>query len=68
MTAPSPEARLFDLGGVLIDAQPRRILEAWSPHSALDAGAPADACVIDEVYRGHERGEVSDDELFRHVI
>ena len=65
---PSPEALLFDLGGVLIDVQPRRILEAWSPHSALDAGALADAFVIDDVYRAHERGEVSDDEFFRHVI
>lgn len=68
MTTPAPEALLFDLGGVLIDVQPRRILEVWSPYSALDADALAAAFVIDDVYRGHERGEVSDDEFFHHVI
>ena len=68
MTMPSPEALLFDLGGVLIDVQPRRILEAWSPYSALGADALAAAFEIDDVYRGHERGEVSDEEFFHHVI
>lgn len=67
MTAP-PEALLFDLGGVLIDVQPERVLAAWSAHSRLDPEALSAAFEIDEVYRGHERGEVSDDDFFRHVI
>jgi putative hydrolase of the HAD superfamily len=68
MTTSTPEALLFDLGGVLIDVEPRRVLEAWSPHSRLDPDALAAAFEIDDVYRGHERGEISDDDFFRHVI
>lgn len=63
----SPQALLFDVGGVLIDIDFGRVLAAWSPFSALPADELRRRFGADEPYRFHERGELSSEAYFAHL-
>jgi glucose-1-phosphatase len=60
----SADALLFDLGRVVLDIDFNRTLACWAEHAGC---APADLVprfVRDDVYKGHERGEIDDATFF----
>lgn len=63
----SPQALLFDVGGVLIDIDFGRVLAAWAPYSALPADELRRRFGADGPYRRHERGELASEAYFAHV-
>jgi putative hydrolase of the HAD superfamily len=63
----SPRALLFDLGGVLIDIDFGRALQAWHTQSRLSLDELARAFSFDELYERHERGEIAAAEYFEHL-
>lgn len=62
-----PRALLFDLGGVLIDIDFRRVLAALAPFSALSPDELRRRAVPDDAYARHERGELGAAGYFEHV-
>ena len=62
-----PKALLFDVGGVLIDIDFGRALDAWSSFSALSADDLRRAFSFDPAYESHERGEITATEYFGHL-
>ena len=62
-----PKALLFDLGGVLVDIDFARALEAWAPHSSLSIAQLREAFKHDLEYEQHERGEIGATEYFDHL-
>jgi putative hydrolase of the HAD superfamily len=62
-----PKALLFDLGGVLVDIDFNRALEAWAPHSSLSVAQLRAAFKHDQPYERHERGEIGAAEYFDHL-
>ena len=63
----STKALLCDLGGVLIDVDFNRAIDAWAPFSALSRSALLAAFQLDLEYQRHERGEIGADEYFAHL-
>jgi FMN phosphatase YigB (HAD superfamily) len=63
----TPEALLFDLGGVLIDIDFNRAIAAWAPCSALPADVLRQRFKHDLQYERHERGEISATQYFDHL-
>ena len=53
------KALLFDLGGVIIDINWRRVFSIWSEYSGIAAEEIAARYSFDAAYRAHERGEIS---------
>lgn len=64
MARSRPQALLFDLGGVLIDIDFRRALEAWGAAAGASAAALAGRFVFDATYHAYERGEIDEAEYF----
>lgn len=62
-----PQALLFDLGGVLIDIDFDRALQAWQAHSKLPADELRRRFTFDAAYRQHERGEIDGVAYFAHL-
>lgn len=62
-----PQALLFDLGGVLVDIDFSRAIDAWSRRSALSVDELRRRFTFDEPYERHERGELPAHEYFRHL-
>lgn len=62
-----PRALLFDLGGVLLDVDFARVLERWTPLSALTPPELRAAFRFDPAYCRHERGEITSSEYFEHL-
>ena len=62
-----PEALLFDLGGVLIDIDFSRALDAWAPYSALSPQDLRRRFKYDLQYQRHERGEIAAAEYFEYL-
>lgn len=52
------DALLFDLGGVIVDIDFRRVFEAWSADSGVPAATLASRFSMDAYYERHERGEI----------
>lgn len=67
MPTPPVRALLFDLGGVLVDIDFRRALNAWAHSSALTAEGLGQAFRFDQEYERHERGEMTAAEYFEHL-
>lgn len=67
MSIHTPEALLFDLGGVLVDIDFDRALRAWAPYSALSPAELRKRFTHDHPYERHERGEIAGAEYFDHL-
>lgn len=65
-TAPV-RAVLFDLGGVVLHVDVDRSLAAWARHSRLPLPQLREAFRIDDPYRGHETGALTDEDFFEHL-
>jgi FMN phosphatase YigB (HAD superfamily) len=66
MTA--PRALLFDLGGVVIDIDFQRAIDAWQPLSREPRAAMVDALHSSVRFEEeHERGEIEDAVFFEHI-
>lgn len=61
------DALLFDLGGVVIDIDWRRVFHAWADAARIPADAIAGRFSFDEPYEAHERGEIGPDEYWPHL-
>jgi FMN phosphatase YigB (HAD superfamily) len=69
MTSPllSPgaaDALLFDLGRVVLDVDFTRTLRCWAGHSGCEVENLVAQFARDDLYQGHERGEISDADFF----
>jgi FMN phosphatase YigB (HAD superfamily) len=60
----SADALLFDLGRVVIDIDFNRTLARWAQHAGCEPDDLVRRFVRDDVYKGHERGEVDDAAFF----
>jgi HAD superfamily hydrolase (TIGR01509 family) len=58
------DALIFDLGGVLIDVDFRRVVAEWATAANVAEDRLAARFGPDEAYCAHERGELSDAEYF----
>ena len=69
MTTPAAQTRavLFDLGGVLLDIDFERALQAWAPHSRLPPAQLRDDFRHHESFHRHETGQLDNDGFFAHL-
>ena len=61
------DALLFDLGRVVIDIDFERTVARWADHAGCSPAELAARFSRDDVYQGHERGEIDDAEFFGRV-
>ena len=61
------EGLLFDLGGVLIEINFERALQAWNQWTLLSIEEIRKRFKMDEAYERHERGEIAASEYFSHL-
>lgn len=71
MPSPLPSsatrALLFDLGGVVLDVDFERALQAWAPHSRLPLAQLRALFHHDEPYQRHETGHLPAEGYFAHL-
>jgi glucose-1-phosphatase len=60
----SADALLFDLGRVVLDIDFSRALARWAEHAGCEPTDLVTRFVLDDAYKGHERGEVDDATFF----
>jgi putative hydrolase of the HAD superfamily len=60
----TPDVLLFDLGGVVIDIDTRRIFARWAELAGCDVNLIAARVRFDGAYHRYERGEISVQEFF----
>src|SRR3954451_16708194 len=60
----SADALLFDLGRVVLDIDFSRALACWAGHAGCEPEHLIGRFSIDDTYKRHERGEMSDSEFF----
>jgi glucose-1-phosphatase len=58
------DALLFDLGRVVLDLDFNRVLHCWARHAGCEPAQLASRFLRDELYRRHEKGEISDEAFF----
>jgi glucose-1-phosphatase len=58
------DALLFDLGRVVLDLDFNRTLRLWADHAGCEPGHLVERFARDELYRRHEKGEISDEAFF----
>jgi len=61
------EALLFDLGGVVIEIDFGRAVQAWADAAQVSASRIAERFSLDAGYEAHERGEIGADEYCAHL-
>lgn len=64
---PAPDVLLFDLGGVVIDIDVKRIFTRWAQHAGCDVAHVAEHMRFDGAYHRYERGEISLEDFFADV-
>jgi putative hydrolase of the HAD superfamily len=67
VSASTPHALLFDLGGVVLDIDFDRALAAWARHSRLPLAQLRERFRFDEPYLQHETGALAADGYFDHL-
>ena len=63
----SVDALLFDLGGVIVDIDFRRVFEAWSTYSGVPAETLGSRFSMGAYYERYERGEIPVAEFFESL-
>ena len=64
----SADALLFDLGRVVLDVDFGKVMASWAGHAACESAQLAGRFSSrDEIFRQHERGEISDAEFFEYL-
>jgi len=63
---PAPKAIIFDLGGVIIEIDFKRVFRHWAELSGQDTRQIEQRFAVDDAYRQHERGELTAREYFDH--
>lgn len=58
------DALLFDLGRVVLDIDFSRVVRCWARHAGCEPTQLGPRFIRDELYRRHEKGEVSDAAFF----
>jgi glucose-1-phosphatase len=58
------DALLFDLGRVVLDIDFSRTLRCWAGHAGCEPARLGERFSRDQLYRRHERGEISDQAFF----
>lgn len=58
------DALLFDLGRVVLDIDFSRVVRCWARHAGCEPAQLGPRFIRDELYRRHEKGEVSDAAFF----
>lgn len=58
------DALLFDLGRVVLDVDFDRTLRCWADHAGCEPARLVERFALDEAYRRHEKGEISDAVFF----
>jgi HAD superfamily hydrolase (TIGR01509 family) len=64
LTPNSAEALLFDLGRVVLDIDFSRALDCWAGHAGCEPAQLIGRFTQNDIYKRHERGEISDAEFF----
>jgi putative hydrolase of the HAD superfamily len=67
LTPGSADALLFDIGRVVLDIDFNRTLAIWAGHAGCKPADLAARFVRDDMYKGHERGEVDDAAYFARL-
>jgi putative hydrolase of the HAD superfamily len=69
MQSPATMTRavLFDLGGVLLDIDFDRAVQAWTPHSRLPPQQVRESFRFDDAFHRHETGHLDDEGFFAHL-
>ena len=60
--ASRPHAALLDLGGVIVDIDPRACFVSWARAAGVDVGAIAAQWAVDDAYKAFEVGAMDFDE------
>ena len=60
--ASRPHAVLLDLGGVIVDIDPRACFVSWARAAGVDVGAIAARWAVDDAYKAFEVGAIDFDE------
>jgi putative hydrolase of the HAD superfamily len=60
----SVDALIFDLGGVVVEIDFRRVFAAWSSHTGVTPETIASRFRFDAAYAAHEKGEIEAPEFF----
>jgi putative hydrolase of the HAD superfamily len=60
----SADALLFDLGRVVLDIDFNKVLACWAGHAACEPAHLRERFSRGDIYRRHEKGEISDAEYF----
>ena len=60
----SADALLFDLGRVVIDIDFNRTLACWADYAGCEPADLVTRFIRDDVYKGHERGDIDDAAFF----
>ena len=64
LTPNSADALLFDLGRVVLDVDFNRTLACWAGHAGCEPADIVARFAQNDIYKRHERGEISDAEFF----
>lgn len=67
LDASSIDALLFDLGRVVLDIDFKRVMQVWTRHAGRGSADVVASLAQDDVYKQHERGEISDEAFFAHL-
>jgi putative hydrolase of the HAD superfamily len=61
------DALLFDLGRVVLDIDFSKVVACWAGHAGCEPAHLAGRFARNELYRRHEKGEISDAEFFANL-